>query len=109
MPTYPYFCKSCEFDFDVTKRISEIDEVEICPKCDEESVRLVALCAIEKSSAAQPYYEPALGCVIKSKSQKKHILREKGLEEIGNTSPESLYKQLEIPRQKKLEKSWDDV
>lgn len=110
MPLYPYECQSCHHHFEVAKPLLEIDLDELCTECDStETKRLIALSAIEKSSAVQPYYEPALGCVINSKSHKQQILKERGLEELGNTSPESMYKDLEVPREKRIEKSWDDV
>lgn len=110
MPIYPYECQDCNKDFEVAKPIASIDAEEICDACASPNTkRNIALSGIERSSAVQPYYEPALGCIINSKSQKKQILKDRGLEEVGNTSPESMYKQLEVPRQKRIEKSWDDL
>ncbi len=110
MPIYPYECQDCNKDFEVAKRMADIDAEEMCRDCASTNTkRTIALAAIEKSSAVQPYYEPALGCMINSKSHKKQILKDRGLEEVGNTSPESMYKHLEVPREKRIAKSWDDL
>lgn len=110
MPLYPYECEDCCENFEVAKPLATIDDQETCVKCSSPNTkRNIAISAIEKSSAVQPYYEPALGCMINSKSHKKQILKSRGLEEVGNTSPESMYKHLEVPREKRIAKSWDDL
>jgi putative FmdB family regulatory protein len=107
MPQYPYRCKGCEYEFDVIKSVADIDEKEICIKCGEgQTKRLIAISNLEKSSMQQPYYEPTLGCVIKGKSHKKQILRQKGLEEVGSTSPDTMYNELEKRREKRMAKEW---
>ena len=110
MPSYPYLCSDCSFKFEVIKRVKDIDCIESCKKCGSNNTfRKIALSNIDKTSTAQPYYEPALGCVINSNGHKKRILKDRGLEEVGNTSTESLYRQLEVPKMKEIDKSWDKV
>ncbi len=110
MPEYPYSCCSCGTKFAVYKRISAIDAVEACPDCGgDDTVRTIALVAIERSSAVQPYYEPALGTVIKSKSHKASILKARGLEEVGNSDPDRLHKDLDQAREKRMADAWDKV
>ena len=110
MPSYPYQCRYCLFEFDVVKSVAEIDTKEICFKCGEKDPeRKTALSNLEKSSMQQPYYEPALGCIIKGKEHKKNILKEKGLEEVGSTSPDTMYKDLELQREKAKAKEWDNL
>jgi putative FmdB family regulatory protein len=110
MPTYPYKCHECSHGFEVIKLISDIERQENCPFCKGIIVeRMIALSAIEKSSAVQPYYEPALGCIIKSKSQKTQVMKKLGVEEIGNTSPETMYKDLEVQREKRIAREWDEL
>ena len=40
MPTYVYRCNECDYTFEARQRMSE-DPLELCPKCDEESLRRV--------------------------------------------------------------------
>jgi putative FmdB family regulatory protein len=110
MPIYPYKCLECSYIFDVIKPVSQIDKQENCLHCQGVLLeRVIALSAIEKSSAVQPYYEPALGCMIKSKSQKQKVMKKLGVEEIGNTSPDTMYKDLEIAREKRIAREWDQI
>lgn len=40
MPTYVYRCNECDFTFEARQRMSE-DPLELCPECEEESLRRV--------------------------------------------------------------------
>lgn len=110
MPLYEYRCRSCEYEFDVAKSVTKFDRIEVCERCgNEDTERLISMVNLEHSSMQQPYYEPALGCVIKGKGHKNQILKQKGLEEVGTTSPDSMYKELEGQREKRMAKAWDDL
>lgn len=110
MPEYPYYCPRCENEYSVFKRIANIEEPETCSRCgDDKSIRRIALSNFEKSSAVQPYFEPALGCIIKSKSQRAKIIKDRGMEEIGNTSTDTMYKIFEEQREKKAAREWDEL
>lgn len=110
MPIYPYRCDDCSYHFEIPKPLANIEDKERCQSCgSSKTKRTIGLSAIEASSAAQPYYNPGLGCVIKSKSHKKQVMKELGVEEVGTTSPESMYKQLEAPREKRIAESWDKI
>ena len=41
MPTYPYRCKSCGYEFEEFQSITE-DPLESCPECDGELVRIIS-------------------------------------------------------------------
>lgn len=108
MPEYPYTCSHCNADFSVFKRVAQIDTAESCPSCGAaDTRRTIAKVAIERSSAVQPYYEPALGTVITSKSHKQRILRARGLEEVGNTNPDTLFRDGDAAREKRINDAWD--
>lgn len=110
MPAYPYQCHSCSAEFDIIKSVDHFDREEQCTKCGgKDLVRYIAKSNLEKSSMVQPYYEPTLGCIIKSKSQRAQILKDKGLEEVGTTSADSMYKDLELQREKRLAREWDEL
>lgn len=105
MPIYPYSCE-CGENFDIVKSVAELDKSEVCG-CGKTARRLIAASAVDKTSCAQPYFEPALGCIIKSKGHKQRILKQKGLEEVGNTSAETLYKDYTKATQERIAKSWE--
>lgn len=37
MPTYDYKCKDCESEFEVVCKISEMNDVKVCPECTSEN------------------------------------------------------------------------
>ncbi|MCB2201488.1 zinc ribbon domain-containing protein [bacterium] len=41
MPTYPYRCKACGFEFEEFQAITE-DPIEVCPKCGGETHRIIS-------------------------------------------------------------------
>ena len=110
MPSYPYLCHDCGQEFEITKRVADFDKKEDCKGCGSgQTERLIAMVNLEHSSMQQPYYEPALGCIIKGKEHKRQILKQKGLEEVGTTSTDNLYKDLELQREKRMAQAWDDL
>lgn len=70
---------------------------------------MIAVTNFDKSSVFEPYYEPGLGTVIRSKSQKSQVMKKLNVEEIGNTSPEQMFKDLEAPREKRIAQSWEQL
>lgn len=88
--------------------MSEYDQIEKCSCGSDNTQRCVARTNIDHSSCAQPYFEPAFGCVVKSKDHKRQIMKSRGLEEIGNTPVEDMVKR-ENDRMKEIEKRWDSV
>tara|TARA_R110000796_G_scaffold99871_1_gene208285 strand:- start:1121 stop:1453 length:333 start_codon:yes stop_codon:yes gene_type:complete len=110
MPLYPYLCKICSYGFDIAKPLNKIEDIEACQKCGcVETQRMIALASIEKSSIYEPYYEPALGTVIKSKSQKEQVMKQLGVEEVGNTSTDTMYKDFEVERENRIKQSWEKL
>ena len=110
MPTYPYECKKCEESFDVIKSVSAIDDSELCVKCGDSNVeRVIAHNAIDRSCVFEPYFEPALGEIIRSKEQKRRVLKAKGCEEIGNESPEKMYQSFERERERRMKREWEAI
>jgi len=103
MPCYPYRCSCCRKEFDVFKRISEIDLFETCPDCGKtcsSEDRLIAKSNIDPDNY-EPEYNPGLGMVINSKSHYRRVVREKGLEEIGNEPIEKIEKEFAKRREDK--------
>ena len=74
MPRYPYFCTKCELEFEVIKSIKDYDSEESCIQCSKVSNRRIGLVNFNGASDWKPEYNPALGCVVKSKSHQREIL-----------------------------------
>lgn len=51
MPTYKYFCESCQKEFETVLTIHEHDEAKIvCPKCGSEKVHQMAAAFVAVTS-----------------------------------------------------------
>jgi putative FmdB family regulatory protein len=115
MPTYPYFCKSCSYTFDVIKSISRFDDNEFCEKCEGVATRQIGRVNFNGASDwNQPStYNHAFGCVVKSKQHQREILsryKDHGREliEVGTEPPEKIHKYFENQRAEASEKRWSE-
>jgi putative FmdB family regulatory protein len=111
MPTYPYQCLECAKFHDVIKPMSECAKVEHCPTCKSEMERIFTPLHFIGTSVENAEYNPGLGKVTKSKKHRAELAKQMGVHEIGNDykSPEDIGKKFDQDREKKLEKSWEDV
>lgn len=110
MPAYPYECAECGHTFDVIKQVKHIDLPESCVSCAAtHAERKIGFSSVDRSSVFEPYYEPALGVIIKSKEQKRQVCRKMGVEEIGNEPVQNLFRNNEHEQAKRVEKSWEAV
>ena len=112
MPVYPYQCDDCNTEFEVAKRVSQIDELEHCPQCDGEiTQRLIA--KQQSFSGADQWdcmaYDHAFGQVVKNNAHRRRLAKERGLEEVGTEPPEKIHKHYESQLEKQLSDSWDKV
>lgn len=109
--TYVYECANCNKEFDVIKSYRDIDAVEKCDSCGAEAKRLFRPSAnsIFKSQgiAESPQYNPGLGEVVKSKKHLKEIVKSRGLVEVGNESPDKMFKHYDKAREEKRERDWE--
>lgn len=113
MPRYPYFCTKCELEFEVIKSIKDYDSEESCIQCSKVSNRRIGLVNFNGASDWKPEYNPALGCVVKSKSHQREILsRYKGegreLIEVGNEPVENIHKYYDNQRAEVSNKRWNE-
>jgi hypothetical protein len=108
---YEYHCPKCDILFDVVKPASAMQDVEHCGKCQMVSDRQFVPSRVwfNGTSVEHAEYNPGLGCIVKNSSHRKEIAKQKGLEEIGNETPEKLHKYFDQVREEKREKAWDDV
>ncbi len=51
MPTYEYFCESCQKEFEIILTMKEHDEARItCPKCNSDKVHQMAAAFVAVTS-----------------------------------------------------------
>lgn len=113
MPTYPYFCETCKDGFDVTKSVSQIDDDENCKKCGCVAQRHIARVNFNGASDWNSSYNPALGCVVRSKSHQREILsryKAEGREliEVGNEPVENIHKHYDQQRLDTQKERWSE-
>ena len=110
MPTYVYF--DGQHEWDVIKRIAEIDNPEQCPECGLEGRRLLQAPMLDRSAASdwnEQTWHPALGCYTKSNAHARKIAKSRGLEEVGTEKPEAIHKAFEKQREETREKRWAEA
>ena len=104
MPRYGYRCPSCSQEFEMIKRIVDVDNIERCPFCDSKCKpqdRIISTPALHNTAVEHPEYDPGLGMIINSNAHRRQIAKERGLEEIGNESPEKIHKYYEDQQNEK--------
>ncbi len=104
---YEYHCDTCNLSFDVIKSAKYYNTTETCT-CGEVARKIFSISRpiIDKT---QPEYNPGLGQVVKSKSHRKEIMKQRGLIEIGNEKPSTIHKEMKKNLDHKLKRNWDDV
>lgn len=93
MPRYDYECDTCGKCFEETRSVVDRHDV-VCESCGC-NVSIVIGCV---GVIAYSYYNDALGSEITGPQQKRALLKEKGLIDIGDTPPSKL--KIETPNQK---------
>lgn len=108
---YPYYCASCQQEFEVIKSVQEIDNEENCPLCDNISVRRIARRqSIDKTAAGDwnnASYNPAFGRHL-TPMQARNEAKRRGWTEVGTEPKEKIEKHFAQERQRKQKKSWDE-
>jgi putative FmdB family regulatory protein len=105
---YPYACQ-CGHEFEVIKRIAEIDRPEICPKCSSSEVKryisrthFYGACDWDKAE-----YNPGLGKVVRNSQHRKELAKSMGVEEIGNEPVSKIHAKYDVERSEKLARNWE--
>lgn len=111
MPHYPYECPECDFDFEITKSVKEIDDPEHCPACNSIAERYIAKTGgfIGASDWDTAHYNPAFGKVMKSNAEARKEAKRLGMEEVGNEPVEKIHKKFDCDRKDKNDKLYDDL
>ena len=111
MPQYPYECQDCAHDFEITKSVKHIEDLEHCPKCSGVAERYISN-KISFSGASDwdtAHYSPALGKVVKSNAEARREARRMGLEEVGSEPVENIHKHFDAQRENKRKAVYDDL
>jgi putative FmdB family regulatory protein len=109
VPTYEYRCREGH-EFEVTKRIADIDRPESC-QCGAEGERFISRTHVHGSAGDwnRVEYSPALGQWTKSWKEARQIAKARGMEEVGNEKVETVHKHFDKVREEKREKLWKDA
>lgn len=106
MPTYPY--QDGEHRWEVVKPMSAIDTPEACPKCGKAGERYIARTHFYGASDWNRLeYNRGLGTWTRGFKHASQIAKERGLDEVGSTSPETLHKMYDEQRETTRRQSWD--
>jgi putative FmdB family regulatory protein len=109
MPTYVYRCTACAKKHEIVKSIKIASQEEVCPDCSITMDRVYTTFQIIGASVQNAEFNPGLGCVTKSSNDRKEIAKRKGLIEVGNETPDTLYKETVVKREKEREKEWNNL
>lgn len=103
MPNYPYRCTTCEHEFEVVKRVADIDSAEQCPECNSVSERYIGRTHFYGADDwNKQEYNPAFGKSLTPQQARKEA-KKRGMIEVGNENPDKIHKHFEKEREKKLE------
>jgi putative FmdB family regulatory protein len=106
---YEFECDACKHRFDVIKPIKDFDLKHSCPKCEHSETHIVISAKIHHIGAKvqNAEFNHGLGCVVHSKKEREEIAKQRGLIEVGNETPDTLYKESVVKREKEKQKEWD--
>lgn len=114
MPFYVYECLKCALEFDIVKRVAQINDPESCPGCQSPNTerRIQAVNFNGASDWDKAEYNPGLGCVTRNRKHREQIAKSRGLIEVGSESFESVSKmqdrKLEKDIEARTEKSFEE-
>jgi hypothetical protein len=107
---YPHVCRQCNHEWEVTKPVRDLDLSEFCPICQSVGKRVISKHqSFNGEKGWDPKYCPGLGTVIKSSTHRKKLIKERGLEEVGNEDLGKLDAQRERDLEKKIDHTLDEA
>ena len=108
---YEYKCESCGHRFDVVKPVKDIDLKHECSQCghDETSIVISSKLHFIGAKVQDAEFNPGLGCVVKNKDHRREIANQKGLIEVGNETPDTLYRESVVKKQIERDKEWENL
>lgn len=111
---YPYECE-CGEEFDVYKNLVDIDRVEECPvcksSCDKTRRRIAGTQQFFGERVEDAEYCPTMGQVVKSRSHRRQLAKDRGMVEVGNDykSGTDMHDTRQKDLEKELDKRWEKV
>lgn len=114
MPAYVYACPACKHEFDVVKRVADLDNIEHCPMCKTDCdgrSRLIQASYVDSSAGDwnRQEYNPGLGCVTFGKKDRDKKAKARGLIEVGNEKVETVHKHFDKQREDARARRWADA
>lgn len=106
MPIYLYQCGPCSKEFEVVKRVAEIDRPEQCPSCASLDTRRKIIAPMVRGDY-EPYNCPITGKRIEGKRQHLENLARHNCRVYEPGETEQYLKGLEERKRKDLERSVD--
>lgn len=108
---YCYRCTNadCATEFEVIKSVAEIDRPEKCEKCGLPAGRYIGRTHFYGASDwDKAEWNPGLGMVTRNARHRKDEAKARGMEEIGNESPDKMHDHFEKQRKEKYDQVWAD-
>ena len=102
MPIYEYECKRCGHTFEERRRVDNRYRIS-CQQCGYGDLGIL-IGPVAVHTDLEPYYDIQLGCRIESKQQKKEVVRELGLTDVGDAPFDEVEKEAEKNRKHREEK-----
>ena len=111
MPIYPYQCTECDHEFEVAKRVAQIEDIEHCEECEAVASRGISdkISFSGEKEWDTAHYNPAFGKVMGSNSEARREAKRMGMIEMGDEPVEKINKKYDADRKNKSDKMYDDL
>jgi putative FmdB family regulatory protein len=112
VPTYDYKCPTCNHQFDVVKRIANIDDLESCPaclnSCDKKSRIITKGKEFFGEKPDEAFYSVSLGKMVKSKKDQARQAKQRGWIEVGNEDVNKINQRADQERERRSSERWQE-
>lgn len=106
---YPYRCDQ-KHEWEVIKKVAEIDNPENCPECGELGKRYISRTYFYGAADwDNTEFCHGLGQVVKSQKHRERLARERGWEAVGNEDINKINKEYEREAEREKEKGYDEA
>ena len=109
MPTYVYLCGRGH-EWEVVKRIADLDEVEMCATCQTLGDRQIQRANFTQANDWNTQtFNPALGCYTRNTRHARQIAKSRGMEEVGTEPVEKIHAKFERDREDRTAQRWAEA